>query len=430
MIIEYLKKGLTKEVDDFVLIGNNSEMSHIKFVNNKIVKTGTEDISGVSVFAIKDRKIISTDLKEVDENSADELIKNISNFMKFTKQNENYFGIAEGPFKYKKIKGIFDKKIKDIDEVDIVEKGINAALKDATRASGTYQGAIGKTRIITSKGVDVEEELSSLYFSIRAMASKEASSHKTVSSTTLNSFDVEKAGNLAGEFAKLANNPVQGKSGKFDLVISPLASATIFGSLGDASSIFSVESGLSFLAGKLNKKLGDFNLIDDGRFEGGVGSSSFDSEGVPTQRTEIIKEGVLKTYLHNNSTATKYKTKTTANAGLISPNPTNIILEGNMGKPFDIKKGIYITNTWYTRFQNYATGDFSTIPRDGIFMIENGEITNPIKNIRISENILNMLKNIKLFSKDKEQITSWEADSPFISSNVLVKDVNITKPTS
>ncbi len=430
MIIEHLKKRLTKEVDDFVLIGNNSEMSQVKFVNNKIVKTGTEDISNINIFAVKDKKIVSTDLKELNEGSADELVKNISNFLKFTKQNKNYFGIAEGPFKYKKVNGIFDKKVKNIDEVDIVEKGIIAALKDATRASGTYQGAIGKTRIITSKGVDIEEESSSLYFSLRAMASKEASSHKTVSSTTLNSFDVEKAGNLSGEFAKLANNPVQGKSGKFDLVISPLASATIFGSLGDASSIFSVESGLSFLGGKLNKKLGNFNLIDDGKFEGGVGSASFDSEGVPTQRTEIIKEGVLKTYLHNTSTATKYKTKTTANAGLIAPGSTNTILEGKTGNPFDIKNGIYITNTWYTRFQNYAAGDFSTIPRDGIFMIENGEITNPIKNIRISENILNMLKNIELFSKDKEQITSWEADSPFISSNVLVRNVNITKPTS
>ena len=193
--------------------------------------------------------------------------------------------------------------------------------------------------------------------------------------------------------------------------------------------MFSVEAGLSFLTGKLNKKLGNFSMTDDGRLPNGIGSSSFDSEGVPTQRTEAIKEGVLKTYLHNTSTARKHKVKTTANAGLVAPDSTNTILEGKIGNPFDIKKGIYITNTWYTRFQNYATGDFSTIPRDGIFMIENGELTHPIKNIRISENILNMLKNIQLFGKDKEQITSWDSSSPFISSDVLVKHINITRPT-
>ena len=57
---------------------------------------------------------------------------------------------------------------------------------------------------------------------------------------------------------------------------------------------------------------------------------------------------------------------------MISPVPTNLILKGNKGKVFDIKKGIYVTNIWYTRFQNYVTGDFSTIPRDGMFLIEDG----------------------------------------------------------
>jgi len=109
-------------------------------------------------------------------------------------------------------------------------------------------------------------------------------------------------------------------------------------------------------------------------------SSSFDEEGVPTQKTKIIDKGVLKTYLHNTSTAKKHNVKTTGNAGLISPNASNLILEGGSGNPFDVKKGIYVTNLWYTRFQNYATGDFSTIPRDGMFLIENGEITKPVKN--------------------------------------------------
>jgi len=429
MILDYLKKELEKEVDDFILIKRDLEMSHLKFVNNKIVKTATEDSSQTGIFAVKDNKIISTDLKESDKKSAKELVKNISNFLKFTKQSGNYFGIAEGPFKYKKVPGLFDKKIKNIDEVDIVESGINAALENAKRASGTFMSATGKSRIVTSTNVDAEEESSSLYFSIRSLLSKESSNHKTISSTMLKDFNVEKSSRLSGEFAKLACCPKQGKGGKFDLVLSPLASSSIFGTLGDAASMFSVEAGLSYLTGKLNKKLGNFSMTDDGRLPNGIGSSSFDSEGVPTQRTEAIKEGVLKTYLHNTSTARKHKVKTTANAGLVAPDSTNTILEGKIGNPFDIKKGIYITNTWYTRFQNYATGDFSTIPRDGIFMIENGELTHPIKNIRISENILNMLKNIQLFGKDKEQITSWDSSSPFISSDVLVKHINITRPT-
>ncbi|MAG78156.1 TldE-like protein, partial [archaeon] len=93
-----------------------------------------------------------------------------------------------------------------------------------------------------------------------------------------------------------------------------------------------------------------------------------------------------------------------------------------------VKKGLYVTNVWYTRFQNYATGDFSTIPRDGIFLIENGEIVKPLKEIRITDNVIKLLKNVTQKGKEIEQIYSWETSTPTFTPAVAVKDVNITKP--
>ena len=95
-----------------------------------------------------------------------------------------------------------------------------------------------------------------------------------------------------------------------------------------------------------------------------------------------------------------------------------------------IKKGVYITNLWYTRFTNHFTGDFSTMPRDGAFLIENGEIKYPIKNIRISDNMLNIMKNIKEVSNNSIQTKSWESQEPAITPSVLVSNINITKPAS
>ena len=82
----------------------------------------------------------------------------------------------------------------------------------------------------------------------------------------------------------------------------------------------------------------------------------------------------------------------------------------------------------YTRFQNYNTGDFSTIPRDGIFIIKNGKIGQPIKGIRISENMLNILKNTVEIGKTPERVVGWEVEIPVITPAVLVKDVNVTRP--
>jgi PmbA protein len=163
-----------------------------------------------------------------------------------------------------------------------------------------------------------------------------------------------------------------------------------------------------------------------------MSNRTFDDEGVPTKETTIIDHGVLKAYLHNASTAKMFKTETTGNAGLPYPNPWNIeLVAGDRSKDElfrDMKRGLYLTNTWYTRFQNHAKGDFSTIPRDGIFLIEKGKIKQSLKDLRISDNTLTMLNNITAISKERQPVHWWaEADPPSLSPYVMFKDVHLTK---
>jgi len=128
----------------------------------------------------------------------------------------------------------------------------------------------------------------------------------------------------------------------------------------------------------------------------------------------------------------QYGTETTANAGLIMPRPWNLVLEpGDHSKAelfSEVKRGIYITNVWYTRFQNYVTGDFSTIPRDGIFLVENGNLR-PIRNIRVSDNLGRILRNVVALGNESFQVHWWEVSRPVITPYVLVKDVGITRAT-
>jgi PmbA protein len=422
------KRLLEKGVDDVVLKKYESDESLIKFVNNKIVRTGLETGHMIDIFVAKDKKLVTTSLKKFDKDSINNTVKKTLEFLKTAEKNNSYVSIPKGDFKYPKIENTFDKKILTLNPVDIVEASINSALKDSKRASGTFQSSSGKVSIMTSSGIEKEFPTTSLYLSLRAFSTKEASGHKTVTSSILKKFNYEKGAEEAAEISKMSLNPKEGKPGNYDVVFSPLAFGPILAPIGDAASIFNLESGMSFLTKKEN--YGNFNLIDNGILENGIGSAPFDEEGHPTQETYVIKDGDLKTYLHNNSSAIRHETKSTGNAGIISPDPTNIVLDGKKGNPFAIDNGIYITNVWYTRFQNYSTGDFSTIPRDGMFLIKNGKIAEPIKNLRVSENVLNMLKNIEVFGKDKEQITSWEAETPCYLAPLLIKNVRMTKPTA
>ena len=427
-----------KGADDIIVERIKSRTKQIRFANNSITIFNDWETKYYKIFLTSKRRTLNT----VVFNSSEELLKkaidNLIKNAKFLLPNENFYEIARGPFEYVEIPETYDKRIENIDETDLINSTINTALENSKITAGSFYTNIEERELKTNTDVSAREKSSSIQISIRAFNNEDESGHSVSCSRTLNKFNPMEAGEKAGQISKMAKNPARGNSGKYDVLFDPMAIANLLGLVGSSSSIFYVESGLSFLKDKIEKKVADdiVNIIDGGRIENGFSSTTFDEEGVPTQTTEIIKDGILKTYLHNTSTAKKYNTKTTGNAGIIVPHPINVVLKkGTESKDEiikEIKNGIYITNVWYTRFQNYMTGDFSTIPRDGIFEIKNGEISGSLKNIRITENLQKILMNIKNISNEPKWIQWWGMEgtgAPALAPHVLVKDVNITLPT-
>jgi PmbA protein len=178
-----------------------------------------------------------------------------------------------------------------------------------------------------------------------------------------------------------------------------------------------------------------FTLRDNPRFPGSPGSHLFDDEGCPTREVTLIDEGVLRSYLHSSYTAAKLGGSLTGSAYIATPTGTIPIAQSLIIDPGDytleemireVREGILVTNNWYTRFQNYLTGDFSTIPRDGTFKIENGEVSGSIEGLRISDNMLRILSSIAGITGQRKWVRRWDAETPTLSPYILVKDLNFT----
>lgn len=430
-----VKKALKEGADDVIASLIKEKRKQVKFANNTITTTQTWDTSKLDIFLARERRVASTTIDTISKEQIDKSIKKLIKITKLIKPNTNYFGIADGPFNYKNIREIYDKKILTLNTIDQVEKAINSALKYSKRVAGVLYTNFYNKELASSRSVFSSEKGTSIELSIRAFNKKDESGHAVGCSRVFNGFSPEQIGEKAGMIARQATNPIAGQPGKYDVIFEPLAAAGLLYLTASFASAFMVDAGFSLFTKKINKKVASkfVNLIDDSRIKNGYASSKFDDEGVPAKRTKIIDHGILKTYLHNTSTAKKYKTKTTANAGLMIPLPTNVILEPGKVSKEDlfkgVKNGIYVTNIWYTRFQNYKTGDFSTIPRDGAFLIKDSQIIQPIKGIRIADNLERILKNIIMISKKPEWVRWWEVDIPVLTPYVLVKDVNITVPT-
>ncbi len=417
---------------DVVIISTEMERTQVRFANGDISISKKWLSRSTEVFVEKDKRIAATEISVYNEESIERSLKELYRMLGSIEPKEDYFGIAEPSPNYEEIQDTYDPQLLNADPAELAKRGIDATGLD--RVAGVLYIDHTKTYLSTSNGAEAEDHGTGVEISIRAFKGDLASGHATTSSRVLSKFNPEKAGEKAGRIAEMVNSPVLGEPGKYEVIFDPLSFGNLISMMGMFTSAMAVEAGFSFLKDKLGKRVAseNFTLKDIGNMPNGYGTRKFDDEGVSTRSTDIIKNGVLQTYLLNHSYAKKYGMENTANAGLSMPHPWNLYVEpGNFSEDeiFDVKEGLYITNIWYTRFQNYITGDFSTIPRDGIFLVKNGEIKGAVKNIRISDNLQRMLENITATGRNLEQIHWWEAETPVNVPYIRIRDVGITRAT-
>jgi PmbA protein len=425
---------------DAVAEAIESHTRQVRFSNGQIDAVNSWSEKHVALFVAVGKHIISSDLRSFD--SAESLARNLVEMARRTPPSKSYGGIASGKFKYRTARP--DKKLIQLkNPAKIALDSIDAAERvGANNVGGTFYVRHEKVGLASSGGARGADERASADLSVRAFSQPEASGHAVCCSSRLSSMDAEKTGERAGELSIKARNPVQGTQGKVDLILEPLCLGSFVQSTSDMMSALRVEIDTSMFAKKVGKKVAseEIALIDDPTIDSTT-TRLFDHEGVPTRRNVMIKKGVLKTYFHNTSTAKRFKTKTTASAGPLIPTsfsfaaqpiPLHPILEPGEWATNEIiadtAHGLYLNNTWYTRYQNYATGEFSSIPRDAILSVEHGEIVGAIKNIRVSDNMLNFWQSIDALSKTQEEVYWWdEAAPPSHLSVVRARAMNITR---
>jgi PmbA protein len=414
-----------------------SQRVMVRFSNNEVTVSKIFRETTIDVFAMVEMHRAATAISTLSMKNIKRAIENLVKAAKAAPPADIYAPLPQGPFTYSSALLKAPKIPLDPDTLTgYVEGAVKGALeRGAERAAGTLNALRAKITLATSGDVYVSQEAAGLELSIRAFVSELATGHFLSVAGRLEDFNPEEAGRMAGEIAKAADNPKPGEPGKYMALLGPMVFADLVNQVGSLSSAFLIDAGQSFLVDKIGVDVASkkFTLIDDPTLAGSIGVRAFDDEGVPTRRKAVIENGVLKTYLHNSITAKKFGVETTGNAGIIIPHPWNLIVEPG-DKSLDdliseIDDGIYVTNDWYLRYQNYRTGDFSTLPRDGMFRIKRGEIASSIRELRISDNMLRILQNIVDLSRFRTWVKWWEVEVPTLAPYALISELNFTKPT-
>jgi PmbA protein len=213
----------------------------------------------------------------------------------------------------------------------------------------------------------------------------------------------EEIGRLAGERTVAKLDPRKPKAGLYPVLFDPRVAGSILTHFAAAISGGAVARKASFLMDKLGQQIfGDgVRIVDDPLRLRGLRSRQFDGEGLPVKRTDLVSEGVLSTWTAESASARQLGIQPTGHAvrgasGAPGAGPSNLFIEAGSRSRQDLfaafPEAILVTEL-IGQGINYVTGDYSRGASG--FMIRNGEIAEPVAEITIASNLLDMFATLE-----------------------------------
>ncbi len=281
-----------------------------------------------------------------------------------------------------------------------------------------YGDSIEMQHVVNSQGTDIYTEVSRTYARARIIARDGGDIVGFVASAGgTGGYEVFDLSDPIEHFVESARSAARiltaepTPSGKFPVVTDPdLTGVFAHEALGHATEADLVQSGSSCLAGKIGEKIGNdiVTIVDDPTLPNIYGSFPYDAEGVRAKRKVLVDKGVLRSYIVNRETAARYGIEPNggARAESYAHRPivrmSNTFIE-NGDHSFeelieDIKYGIYAKGSRGGQVDT-TRGSFQFSAEEA-FLIENGEVTRPLKDVSLSGMTLEILKMIDAVGND------------------------------
>ena len=280
-------------------------------------------------------------------------------------------------------------------------------------SAGAFSTGVQSLAVANSLGIFAYETRTNAEFHAVVMADERGSGYTQNMSVDASTLNFEAMAHEAVEKALRSRNPTDIELGEYPVVLDTYATAEMLQNLILMGlSAMAVQEERSFMNEQFGKQIAHplVTIYDDGH-DPVTPAQAFDYEGVPRQRVMMIDHGVANAVVYDSFTAAREGKPNTGHA-LPAPNsygplPLNTIMEGGRASIEelirDIDHGIYVTRFHYTNVLHPVKTLFTGMTRDGTFLIEHGELTRPIKNLRFTQSILDVLRGVQALGRDRVQ---------------------------
>ena len=433
------------KIDECEIVFVKKKTTTVRITDSEIVEIKHNLDESFGVRLIHEKKITS-----FQTSNQDEIERSIEDSMRIAShiKPRDFWQSLPSSSKITHLDGVFDTKLEKISgekAADIAQTMINSSLDNKISAiSGSLNIVTENFELSNSNGLELGDKASYISGIINAdseIGSEQVSGIGHECCRTLDKFPAEKVGNDAKKMCVESINPKKCNDGTYSIIFEPYSVGELL------AFVFATNFNLKTFAEKKSCfsnnfeesiAVEEFNLIDDPLIPEGIGTKPFDDEGTKTNSNNLIEKGIFKNTFTNVFDGFKENKQSTGNATRLSSQlgrssesipiaaPHNLsIMQGNSSQEDMIKDthhGLVVGRLWYTYAVNPIKGDFSCTARSGIRIIENGQIKNPGKPVRIIHNLQLLLQNISQIGNNSKNVIQW-ASLPSITPSIKVDGI-------
>jgi PmbA protein len=316
----------------------------------------------------------------------------------------------------------FDARTAELDPLEAgsaLRAAFDGCARNDLHAFGIWTAGVVDTAIASSAGIRAQDNVTDAYMKVIARDRDGRTGWAAGAGTaTAALHPLALAERAAAKVTR--EEPCELAPGEYTVVLEPDAIGTLLEFLGMLGfNGLAHADGRGALTGRLGQRIAApaVNLSDSPRFARTL-PRAFDAEGVPKRPLPLIQDGVAHAVVHDTRSAARAGTESTGHAlepggSPWGPAPTNLVLTG--GGATDetelmapIERGLYVTRLWYVNAVHEKSALLTGTTRDGTFLIEDGRLGRPVKDVRFTDSILRLLEATEALTAEQRLVSDAE----------------------
>lgn len=421
---DFFKKANEKNITNIQVVEKNVIDSSVEILDGEIESYDDYNNIDYDVKAEYNGKTVKLNSDYLDEDTLDLIIKKCE--ITDSEYKDDYLNNNE---KIKQNKALEFNIKKEIDKLIKIDK-LREKYPDIKKLTTCFCENYTNTRIINSNGVDISTDSHLCTYIVEAITEKDGnftSYDEKILTTNKEEIDFETFAENVIKKTLILCNKKKIDSKKYNIILDRRVASRIISSFGQMLSATAIRNKVSCLENKLDKKLfsDKLTIIEDPTNKNYPGYRLFDNEGTRTYKKDIIKNGIVKTYLYNIKEAILAETKSTANGYGSIATKNMYVIPGNITDEDLIKKldnGIYIADYMESGGTSINSVNGNISLQVFGFIVENGKLVSGIEPSILTSTIYELLSNIEEISSNL-QFTSTSSACP----SMLIKDISIAR---